>query len=352
MVAHIATSPAFSFDIEPWPLVIGIPLRPIQAARQTSSRAASISVATSASVCWSRCWSSRGAPPRPCRRGNRASTRRPPGRFPGADAPTMAQLERGERVRRASGGLARAGTLELALELLVAAEQVIQARGSPRGSPEVCDARMPSLTPSPIESPGVPFGTTNEAWPRWPRSLSTVATTTVTSAIPLFVMKTLVPFRTPLVPIEHRGRAQRSYVRACARPGHGVRAELDLVAVAEAPGNPAPGSARACPSWRCRPRPASRRRSPGRSRRSPSGALGVDAAQDPVRIGADPGDLVHAVETPGARGLDHLPGHAFVPVVLRATGRMTTRAKRRTVPDTWSCSSLSLKSTSTLWPVD
>ena len=49
-------------DIEPWPPVIGIPLRPIQAARQTSSRAASISVATSASVCWMRCWSSRGAP--------------------------------------------------------------------------------------------------------------------------------------------------------------------------------------------------------------------------------------------------------------------------------------------------
>ena len=56
---------------------------------------------------------------------------------------------------------------------------------------------MPSLDSFlPIESPGVPFATTNEAWPRWPRSLSTVATTTVTSAIPPFVMKTLVPFRT------------------------------------------------------------------------------------------------------------------------------------------------------------
>ena len=47
----------------------------------------------------------------------------------------------------------------------------------------------------PIDSPGVSFGTTNEAWPRWPRSGSTVATTTVTSAMPPFVMKTLVPFR-------------------------------------------------------------------------------------------------------------------------------------------------------------
>ena len=47
----------------------------------------------------------------------------------------------------------------------------------------------------PIDSPGVSFGTTNEAWPRCPSSGSTVATTTVTSAIPPFVMKTLVPFR-------------------------------------------------------------------------------------------------------------------------------------------------------------
>ena len=48
----------------------------------------------------------------------------------------------------------------------------------------------------PCEKPGVPFGTTNDAWPRWPSSGSTVATTTVTSAIPPFEMKTLVPFRT------------------------------------------------------------------------------------------------------------------------------------------------------------
>ena len=34
-----------------------------------------------------------------------------------------------------------------------------------------------------------------EACPRWPSSASTVATTTVTSAMPPLVMKTLVPFR-------------------------------------------------------------------------------------------------------------------------------------------------------------
>ena len=48
----------------------------------------------------------------------------------------------------------------------------------------------------PWRRPGVPFGTTNEAWPRWPSSGSTVATTTLTSAIPPLVMKTFVPFRT------------------------------------------------------------------------------------------------------------------------------------------------------------
>jgi hypothetical protein len=62
VVAHIATSPALSFDIEPWPPVSGIPLRPIQDARQTSIRADSISVATSASTCCTRCWSSSGSP--------------------------------------------------------------------------------------------------------------------------------------------------------------------------------------------------------------------------------------------------------------------------------------------------
>ena len=47
----------------------------------------------------------------------------------------------------------------------------------------------------PSDSPGLSFGTTNDAWPRWPSSGSTVATTTVTSAMPPFEMKILVPFR-------------------------------------------------------------------------------------------------------------------------------------------------------------
>src|SRR3954451_25314054 len=49
-VAQTATSPAFSFDIEPSALLKVWPVRPIHDARQTSSRAASISSFMSASV--------------------------------------------------------------------------------------------------------------------------------------------------------------------------------------------------------------------------------------------------------------------------------------------------------------
>ena len=77
----------------------------------------------------------------------------------------------------------------------------IGTRQSSRITSEVCEARMPSLDSFlPIDSPGVSLGTTNEAWPRWPRSGSTVATTTVTLAMPPFVMKTLVPLSTQSSP--------------------------------------------------------------------------------------------------------------------------------------------------------
>ena len=56
---------------------------------------------------------------------------------------------------------------------------------------------MPSLSSFlPIEKPGVSFSTTKEAWPRWPSVGSTVATTTVTSAMPPLEMKTFVPLST------------------------------------------------------------------------------------------------------------------------------------------------------------
>src|SRR5690349_21443502 len=102
VVAHIAMSPALSFDIEPWPAVIGTPLRPIHAARQTSRRAASISVATSASTCWMRCCSSSGVPSSAL-----------PSRYSSVHS-------------YAACALPRPGLLELLLELVHASEQVVE----------------------------------------------------------------------------------------------------------------------------------------------------------------------------------------------------------------------------------
>ena len=119
--------------------------------------------------------------------------------MPSAEAPTVGRVI--SKVASAPDGpraLARAGPLELPLELLLAAEQARRpGRGSPRGrSRPSASARMPSLDSLwPSLRPGLSLVTMNEAWPRWPSAGSTVATTTVTSAMPPFEMKVLVPFR-------------------------------------------------------------------------------------------------------------------------------------------------------------
>ncbi len=48
----------------------------------------------------------------------------------------------------------------------------------------------------PCEIPGVPSGTTNEAWPREPSSGSTDKTSTWVLAMPPFVIQVLVPLST------------------------------------------------------------------------------------------------------------------------------------------------------------
>ena len=60
-VTRVATSPALSLDMEPsaWK---PMPLRAIQEARQTRRRAASISVAMSASLKAMACWAAIGLP--------------------------------------------------------------------------------------------------------------------------------------------------------------------------------------------------------------------------------------------------------------------------------------------------
>jgi hypothetical protein len=60
---------------------------------------------------------------------------------------------------------------------------------------------MPSLSSFlPIANPGVPFSTMNDAWPRCPSAGSTVATTTLTSAMPPLEMNTFEPLRTQSSP--------------------------------------------------------------------------------------------------------------------------------------------------------
>ena len=55
-------------------------------------------------------------------------------------------------------------------------------------------ARIPCLRSFfPEARPGVPFSTMKLAWPRCPSDGSTVATTTLTSAMPPLVMKTFCP---------------------------------------------------------------------------------------------------------------------------------------------------------------
>ncbi len=48
----------------------------------------------------------------------------------------------------------------------------------------------------PMRIPGVPSGTTNEAWPRLPSAGSTDATITCRSAMPPLVIQVLVPLST------------------------------------------------------------------------------------------------------------------------------------------------------------
>src|SRR4029450_6025618 len=106
-VTRVATSAALSLDMEPSAWEKPMPLRAIQAARQTSRRAASISVAMSASLkamgCWGAVWFSDLDPP-------------------------AAEVAGGDRGGGAGGGLGvagLAGPFQLGLEAFLAAEQAV-----------------------------------------------------------------------------------------------------------------------------------------------------------------------------------------------------------------------------------
>ena len=88
-------------------------------------------------------------------------------------------------------------------------------------------------------SPGVPPGTMNSAWPRWPSSGSTVALTTCTSAMPPLPIQILWPSSTHSSP-SRRARVRRLRdVAAALGLGHAERGELEVAGLAEALRRPA-----------------------------------------------------------------------------------------------------------------
>ena len=163
--------------------------------------------------------------------------------MPSAEAPTSGRVisKVASAPEERPVRLARAGALELLLELLVAAEQVLHRDAAvlehDLGGLRGADAELDSFLPS--DRPGVSFGHDE-------RGLAAVAELGVDGrdddghvGDAAVRDEDLGAVQDPLVAVALGGRAQRLDVRAGARLGHGVGAELDLVALAEALGHPA-----------------------------------------------------------------------------------------------------------------
>ncbi len=107
-------------------------------------------------------------------------------------------------------------------------------------SSAVCDARQPSFSSlRTMCRPGVPPGTMNSAWPRWPSSGSTVALTTCTSAMPPLPIQILWPSMHPVVAVAAGAGAQVAHVAAALGLGDAERGQLEVARLAEALGRPA-----------------------------------------------------------------------------------------------------------------
>ena len=92
---------------------------------------------------------------------------------------------------------------QLVLELLFPTQQVLGRESGRRGISARRCARPGSRACracAPAPGPGVPPGTMNNAWPRWPSSSSTTALTTWTSAIPPLPIHILWPSRIQSLP--------------------------------------------------------------------------------------------------------------------------------------------------------
>ena len=190
-------------------------------------------------------------------------------------------------------------------------------RQSSRMTSAVWEARMPIFVSLlPWRKPGVPLPITKEAWPRWPSSGSTVATTTWTSAMPAVGDEDLGAVQDPLVAVELGGGAQALHVGAGLRLGDRVGAELDLVVGAEALRHPLGdllGGARGGEARGGEAGAADRERDAGAA---PVQLLGGDDAELAVGVGAHALHVVEPVQAPLAGLLDDLPGSALLGVVL------------------------------------
>ncbi len=97
----------------------------------------------------------------------------------------------------------------------------------------VCEARQPSFSSlRTIVSPGVPPGTMNSAWPRWPSSGSTVALTTCTLAMPPLPIQILWPS------ITHSSPSRRARVRRLRTSLPPSGSDTQSAASLRSPGSP------------------------------------------------------------------------------------------------------------------
>ena len=193
-----AVRPAWSLAIEPSPYLYGVHVAPMLMPRQQSRRAASISVAMSASLKAIAWWRMIGTPnvsrciaySTDCSKAARA--------MPTAWMPTMGRVASNVDSAPERDFFALSGFLApsiLALSLSSPPSSCSSGTNtSSSASSAVWDARMPSLRVFLVWlKPSMSEVTRNDACPRWPSWGSTVATTMWTSAMPPLVIQIFSP---------------------------------------------------------------------------------------------------------------------------------------------------------------
>ncbi len=194
-------------------------------------------------------------------------------------------------------------------------------RQSSRTTSAVCEARMPSLDSFlPWVRPGVPLPTTKEAWPRVPRLGVDGGDDDVDVGDAAVGDEDLGPVEDPLVTVALGGRLQALDVGARLRLGHRVGAELDLLAAAEALGDPLAdllGGAGRSDAGRGEAGAGDRQ---GDAGAAPVELFGRDHLQLALGVSGRALDALEAAEALLARLLDHIPGDALLFVVLAGRG--------------------------------